>query len=154
MADITRLGSFKRTRTKIMTTDTLKVLIADDSELLRKRLIFLLSEVQQVQIIGEATTATEAIQQIQQGQPDVLILDLRMSGSNGLDVLQWLRQAGLTTIVLIFTTFAYPQYRERCLAAGADYFFDKAEEFEQLKELVRKLAGQASPSALLSNKAC
>lgn len=123
-----------------MSTSPLKVLIADDSALLRDRLIVLLSELHKVQVIGEATSVNEAIQQIQSLQPDVLILDLRISGSNGLDVLQWLRQAGLSTIVAVFTTFAYPQYRERCLAAGADYFFDKAEEFEQLKEMLRKLA--------------
>jgi DNA-binding NarL/FixJ family response regulator len=46
------------------------------------------------------------------------------------------------TTIIVFTNFAFPQYRERSLKLGADYFFDKAREFHRVREVLRQLAGR------------
>ena len=122
-----------------MCKTSLKVLIADDSELLRERLTRLLSAIEGIEVAGEAPDGATALQQVQVLKPDVLILDLRMPGGSGIEVLQQIRQKGGRIKVIILTSFPYPQYRESCLAAGADYFFDKSEELELVRETLLQL---------------
>ncbi len=133
-----------------MCKTSLKVLIADDSALLRERLSRLLSLIEGIEIAGAAPDGATALRLVQTLKPDALILDLRMPGGSGLEVLQQIRQAGVRLKVIVLTSFPYPQYRERCLAAGADYFFDKSEELELVGETLRQLgagayATQAAP---------
>lgn len=132
-----------------MCMTSLKVLIADDSELLRERLTRLLSAIEGIEVAGEAPDGAAALQMVQVIKPDVLILDLRMPRGSGIEVLQKIRQAGEQMKVVILTSFPYPQYRERCLAAGADYFFDKSEELELVSETLRQLCvcKQSKPGA-------
>ncbi|MBI3423054.1 MAG: response regulator transcription factor [Acidobacteria bacterium] len=124
---------------------SLKVLIADDSALLRERLTRLLSAIEGVEVAGEAPDGATALQLAQVIKPDALILDLRMPGGSGIEVLQQIRQDGGKLKVIILTSFPYPQYRERCLAAGADYFFDKSEELELVSETLRQLSRCKQP---------
>lgn len=129
-----------------MCKTSLKVLIADDSELLRERLTRLLSAIEGVEVAGEAPDGATALQMVQVVKPDVLILDLRMPRGSGVEVLQQIRQAGGQMKVIILTSFPYPQYRERCLAAGADYFFDKSEELELVSATLRQLCTCEKPT--------
>ena len=82
--------------------------------------------------------------------PDAVILDLQMPGGSGLDVLRAIRIDHPHLRVLICTNFDYPQYREKCMSGGADYFLDKSAEFEKipviLRQLVKNLA-KAAPAA-------
>lgn len=128
-----------------MCKTSLKVLIADDSELLRERLTRLLSTIEGIEVAGEAPDGATALELVQVLKPDALILDLRMPGANGMEVLQQIRQNGDKLKVIILTSFPYPQYRERCLAAGADYFFDKSEELELVSATLRQLSGHEYP---------
>jgi YesN/AraC family two-component response regulator len=121
----------------------LKVFIADDSDAVRERLYELVSDVAGVTVIGEASDGSQALDGIENSQPDVLILDIRMPQLNGFDVLDILRAGSLQPIVIVLTAFAYRQYRERCLEAGASYFFDKATEFERIADVLQKLRSQA-----------
>lgn len=129
-----------------MCKTSLKVLIADDSELLRERLTRLLSAIEGIEVAGAAPDGATARRLVQTLQPDALILDLRMPGGSGIEVLQQIRQDGARLKVIILTSFPYPQYRERCLAAGADYFFDKSEELELVSETMRQLSLGAYPA--------
>ncbi len=71
--------------------------------------------------------------------PDTLILDLQMPGGSGLDVLRAIRLDHPHLHVLICTNFPYPQYREECLSAGANFFIDKSAEFEKIPAILREL---------------
>jgi DNA-binding NarL/FixJ family response regulator len=121
----------------------LKILIADDSALLRSRLSLLVSEVPGVELVGQAATAGETIETIQRLKPNVVILDLRMPGGGGLQVLEKLKSIETAPLVIILTAFAYPQYRQRCLELGASYFFDKTTEFDGMLELIQQLQHQS-----------
>ena len=127
----------------------MKVFIVDDSAIILERLVTLLTTIPDIEIVGQANNTKEAKRAIQKLRPDVLILDIQMPGGSGIKLLHQLKQETPCPLVLIITGSSFPQYRKKCLAAGADYFFDKSIEFGQLQETLRKLIPQfaASPEA-------
>ena len=110
----------------------MNVFVVEDSSLLRERLIRTLTGIQGVEVSGYSDTAEEAIQQIQQVNPDAIILDIRLRQGTGFQVLQAVKVRGKPPLVIVLTNFAYPQYRNKYLDAGADFFFDKSNEFDQV----------------------
>lgn len=117
----------------------MKIFIADDSEILRKHLTTLLIEIPGVQIVGYADNTETAISGIKARKPDVAILDIRMPGGGGVQVLKTVRQTYPDMCIIIFTDYPYPQYRKKCNEEGANYFFDKSKESEKLVDLIRKM---------------
>jgi len=122
----------------------MKVFIADDSKIVVDRLADLLRDVRGVEVAGQAGDALEAVRCIRQVNPDAVILDLQMPGGSGLDVLRAIRPDHPGLYVLICTNYAYPQFREECLSAGANYFLDKSSEFEKIPDILRELLGKVS----------
>lgn len=126
----------------------LKVVIVDDSALVRERLAAMVSDLEGVELVGQAANASEALEIIQRLKPDAVILDIRMPGGNGIQVLETIKADEAAPVIIILTAFPYRQYRQKCLSAGADYFFDKATEFEQVAEVLKKmLSGPAGEPA-------
>jgi len=117
----------------------MRVFIADDSEILRSRLIEMLSEFKEIDIVGQTGYAQEAIESIKELIPDVVILDIRLPDGNGINLLEMIKKDNISTKVIIFTNYPYFQYRKRCLDAGAEFFFYKAAEFEKLVETLKQL---------------
>jgi DNA-binding NarL/FixJ family response regulator len=117
----------------------MKVFIADDSQVMRERIIEMLSELPEIEIIGQAQDGIEATNLIEKLNPDVVILDIRMPRGNGMDVLQNIKKNNPALIVIMLTNYPYPQYRKKCMASGADYFFDKSTEFEIVTEVLKEL---------------
>jgi DNA-binding NarL/FixJ family response regulator len=117
----------------------LRIFIADDSDLVRERLKELISEIPGTEIVGEAATGGETLAALKRLTPDVLILDIRMPGGNGIDTLEAAKEQSPAPLVIMLTAYAYPQYRKKCLEAGAEYFFDKSTEFERVADALAKL---------------
>lgn len=122
----------------------LKVLIADDSALVRERLAALLSELKAIEVVGQGENADETLETIQRLRPDVVILDIRMPGGNGIRVLEAIKRDEAGPVVIMLTAFPYSQYRKKCLEAGAEYFFDKATEFERVGEVLQELQNESA----------
>lgn len=122
----------------------MNVLIADDSALVRERLRTMLEEVPGVQLIREAANVEETIAALQAVKPDVTILDIKMPGGSGIELLRHAKQTGASPVVIMLTSFATPEYRAVCLAAGADFFLDKSSEFLAVPDLVKKLMPDSS----------
>jgi DNA-binding NarL/FixJ family response regulator len=120
----------------------LKVLIVDDSDILRERLRSILGELRRVEVTGEAVDALEAKSMLEQHTPDVVILDIRMPKGSGIDILEMLKKKKPNVKVIVLTNYPYPQYRKRCLEAGAEYFLDKSTEFDKLPDIFKQLAEQ------------
>ncbi len=117
----------------------MRVLIADDSEILRRHLHNVLSEIAGITVVAEAATTEEALTVFRHHQPELVILDLRMPDEGGIAVLKAIHEQNPATTVIIFTDYPYPQYRKKCLEEGTSYFFEKSTELEQMIELIRKL---------------
>lgn len=122
----------------------LKVFIADDSPVVVERLIAMLSEIPEIEIVGQAQEPLEAINSIQRLKPDAVILDIRLRGGSGIDVLQSIKKDNPALLVIILTNYPYPQYREKCMDTGADFFFDKSTEFEKITKVFKKLISDSS----------
>jgi YesN/AraC family two-component response regulator len=125
----------------------LRVLIADDTAAIRDSMSNLISRLADVEIVGQATTGTEALEKIRALKPDIATMDIRMPGLSGINVLSELQREGPLVTVIMLSGLAEAEYRKKCLALGAEYFFHKATEFELvvevLKERARALNGEA-----------
>ena len=126
------------------------VFIADDSLIVREHLVTMLEELAGIEIVGQAENVAEAISAIRILKPDAVILDIRMPGGSGIDVLQNIKQDDSAVLVIVLTNYPYPVYRQKCLQAGADFFLDKSTEFDQIPELFERFkrgrrAGQVQP---------
>jgi DNA-binding NarL/FixJ family response regulator len=117
----------------------MKVFIADDSPILRDRIRAMLSDFPDVEIAGQAKDTPEAIKSIQDLNPDLVILDIRMPGGSGIEVLQSIKKDRPDIKVIVFTNYPYPQYRKKCMDLGADFFFAKATESDQIPLVVSEL---------------
>jgi DNA-binding NarL/FixJ family response regulator len=118
----------------------MRVLIADNSSLLRRQLIELLSELDGVEIIGQAQDPQEALFAIRALRPDVITLDIEMPGGSGIDVLRQIRQDDLAPIVIILTNNTSLPYRKKCMQFGADFFIDKAIGISEVTRIVQGLS--------------
>lgn len=121
----------------------MKVFVADDSPAVRIRVIKLLSEIKGVEVIGQAGDAPEALEAIRRLKPDALILDIHMPSGSGIDILRETQQEPSPPLAIMLTNYPYAQYRERCMRAGASYFFDKSNEFEKIADVFRRLIEQS-----------
>jgi len=120
----------------------MKIVIVDDSDLLRCRIIELIKDLQGVEVVGEAKNGIEAVKIIEEKKPDFILLDLNMPELNGFGVMKMLKDNNNKTKICIFTHYSYPQYKEKSFEAGADYFFDKGQDFQEIKNLISQLSEQ------------
>ena len=104
----------------------MRILIVDDSPVVRERLTALLAELEGVEVVGQAQDVVGAVAAIRALRPDVVTLDIRMPGGNGIEALAEVKKVQPAPIVIMLTNYPYPQYRKKCLDAGADYFLDKS----------------------------
>lgn len=101
----------------------------------------MLTEIKGINVVGEARDSREAVERVEALNPDVVILDIRMPGGDGILALESIKKSRKRQPkVIVFTNYPYLQYRKRCMDAGADFFFYKALEFEKLLDLIRDLA--------------
>lgn len=120
----------------------MKVFIADDSSEIRKRIIAMLSDlVGRIEMIGEAENVQDAINSLNEFEPDVVILDISMPGGSGIDVLKTIKKKNEVPVIIILTNYPYSQYRTKCMEAGADFFFDKSRDFGQIVKVVGAISG-------------
>ncbi len=118
----------------------MKVFLVDDSAVVLEKLSAMITGIDGVEIIGQAMNAGDAIQSIVTLKPDVAILDIRLNGcGNGMDVLKQIKKEIPPLIAIMLTNYPYPQYREKCQALGADYFFDKVTEVEKIYDTFKQL---------------
>lgn len=118
----------------------LRAIIVDDSDLIRQRLVDILSDLPDVEIIGQEGEAHQAVVSIQLERPDLVILDIRLIGGSGIEVLREIKRGNPDIKVVIFTGYPFPQYRRRCMEEGADAFLDKSDGFEHLNDVVNRLS--------------
>ena len=117
----------------------MKVLIVDDSAVVRVRLADLLLEVEGVESVTQAENGQQALELVKSLKPDVAIVDVRMPRRSGIDLLEDVRKSKQTLKVIMLTNYPTPENREKCLSLGADYFFDKSSEIEEVVNALKYL---------------
>jgi DNA-binding NarL/FixJ family response regulator len=112
------------------------VLIVDDSPSIRQRLIALLAESPRIRIVGEAGNSRQAWDTMTRVQPDTVILDIRIPGENGIELLKQIKARYPGMKVIMLTNFDYSTYRRQCRQLGADHFLNKTMEFEKILDTI------------------
>jgi two-component system response regulator NreC len=102
-----------------MTMKSYRVLIADDHALVRRGIRMLLESQPGVQVCGEASTGTEAVDYVKKEKPDLLVLDLTLPDMNGLEVMRAIREASPSTDVLFLTMHSSAELAQEVLRCGA-----------------------------------
>ncbi|MGK5678304.1 response regulator [Actinoplanes sp. URMC 104] len=125
----------------------ISVLLADDQHLVRAGFRSLLRRDKGIQVVGEASTGDEAVRTARALQPDVILMDIRMPGMDGITATREILAHGPATRVIILTTFETDEYVFAALAAGASGFLTKEIGPDGLRQAVRVVA---AGDALLS----
>ena len=126
---------------------TIRVLVADDQSMVRAGFRLLLSRESDIDVVAEARTGLEAVQQAARFEPTVVLMDIRMPELDGLEATRRILAADAAARVLILTTFDLDEYVYEALSAGASGFVLKDDPPEQLIAAIRTVA---AGDALLS----
>jgi DNA-binding NarL/FixJ family response regulator len=122
----------------------LQVLIGDDHRIVREGLKQILAEAPELQVVAEATTGPEVLEQVAvlqaEGRLDLVLLDIALPGLDGLDVLQALKRDWPQLPVLMLSTYPEKQYAVRCIRLGAGGYLNKSADPDDMLAAVRKVA--------------
>ena len=122
---------------------TIRVLIADDQRVVREGLSMLVALIDDVQVVGTACDGAEAVRLAQDRRPDVVLMDLRMPGTDGIAATADLRERLPAARVLVLTTYADQDAIVPALQAGARGYLTKDASAEQIETAIRAVhAGQ------------
>ncbi len=121
-----------------------KVFIVEDSAEMSQRLITMLAELDDVEVVGQAKRSREAKELIPRLNPHAVVLDARLPDENGIELLKEIKKVISDLKVIIFSNETYSKFREKCLATGADFFFNKSTEFEMVPKTISRWAHEFS----------
>jgi two-component system, NarL family, nitrate/nitrite response regulator NarL len=124
----------------------LRVVLADDHEVMRKGLRSLLNGQSRWNVCGEAQNGQEALDLVLELQPDLIVLDISMPVMNGLQAAAKIRKASPATKIVILSTHDSPQVKSAALEAGAHAFVTKSETADQLVRVIEELFVANSPA--------
>jgi DNA-binding NarL/FixJ family response regulator len=114
----------------------IRILIVDDHPVVQAGLTSMLSTHAEIEVVGSASNGNEALAMVRQLAPDVLLLDLRMSGMSGIDVLHALRQMKSTARAIILTSFETDENIYRAFQEGAQGYLLKDTSQTQMLEAI------------------
>ncbi|MDX2548667.1 response regulator [Streptomyces sp. WI04-05B] len=122
---------------------TIRVLLADDQALLRSAFRVLVDSEADMEVVGEASDGAEAVRLAREQRADVVLMDIRMPGTDGLAATRLISaDPGLAHVrVVMLTTFEVDEYVVQSLRAGASGFLGKGAEPEELLSAIRVAAG-------------
>ncbi len=119
----------------------LQVLVVDNQPRARQSMKALLATSPQVHAVREAINGIEALHRVEECQPDVILMDVRMPGMDGLEATRLIKRKWPLVKVIVLSM--YPEYRADALFAGADAFINKGESPERLLGMLSKAAQDA-----------
>ncbi len=118
----------------------IKVLLADDQELIRQSLSFVMSKQEDIEMVGTAANGVEALQLVKQTKPDVVLLDIRMPEMDGVECTRRIKQEYADIKVIVLTTFDDDDYVFDALRYGASGYLLKGISVSGLTDAVREAA--------------
>jgi DNA-binding NarL/FixJ family response regulator len=122
----------------------MKVLLADDSGLILERLQEMIKMYDNTEIVGALKDGAETLQALKTLKPDLAIVDIKMPGLSGLEVLTEIRKEDKTLKFIILTFYSSEYFRRLAIQHGADYFFNKVDDFDKLALVVAGMVWKES----------
>jgi len=125
-------------------SNAIGVFVVDDHTLFRKGLVSLLSELEGIQVVGEASNGEEALEIVLGIEPDLILMDINMPGMSGIETLGVLRQQGMEIPVLMLTISEHQEDLVGAICAGACGYLLKNVEPEVLQQTIKQvIAGKS-----------
>jgi DNA-binding NarL/FixJ family response regulator len=121
-----------------MTSGGFTVLIVDDSTMFTQRVSCLLQDYNLNPVL-QAHDYEKASDWLLKTKIDLVLLDISLPGKSGIELLKLIRKNYPVIKVLMISNHANEYYKQACLSFGADYFFDKSLDFEQMTQIVQKI---------------
>jgi len=123
----------------------MKVYVVEDSAVVRERLLEMLREIEDVEVVGEADTYDAAVSGILHTRPDVAVLDIKLADDrgSGIDVLAAVRKRLPAIRAIVLSNYATPQHMKASADAGAEFFLDKSQDFERITEILEQMKVEA-----------
>lgn len=125
----------------------LHVFLVEDAIVVRQRIAEAFSAIPDVIVVGEAEDTATALTGIVASSADVAVIDLRLTGSSGIDLIALLSREQPRVVTVALTNHAGAPFRAACLGAGADLFFDKTSEFDAACHAIEALVKQRATIA-------
>ena len=119
----------------------LKVFVVEDSAAVRERLVEMIRDVKDIEVVGEAATYDTAVAGIITTRPDVAVLDIKLANEtgSGIDALIEVRKTLPGIRAIILSNYSTPQHLKASADAGAEYFLDKSSDFERVAEILEQM---------------
>lgn len=121
-------------------SESIRVLITDDHSIVREGLTLILETTDDIEVVGEAADGAEALRQVAEHQPDVVLMDLRMPGMDGLTAIEHLQRDHPQVAIVILTTYNEDDLMLRGLQAGAKGFLLKDTPRDTLLDTIQAAA--------------
>jgi two-component system response regulator NreC len=118
----------------------IRILLVDDHAMFRAGIKALLEAESRLSVVGEASTGDQAVDEVRSLKPDVVVMDLSMPGSNGLEATRRIAALGLDTRVLVLTVHAEEEYLVPVVEAGASGYLTKTSADTDLVEAIKVVA--------------
>jgi len=133
--------------------DALRVVVVDDSAIVRSRVAAMLREIDPRVRVFEAENLAGALRLAREQRPHLMVVDIRMPGGSGMELLAALAGGGQgAPTVAILTNYPYRQYRRRCFELGAHHFLDKSHDLPRLRQVVGRLLEERAPARLVEQR--
>jgi DNA-binding NarL/FixJ family response regulator len=127
-----------------MVSDRFTVLVVDDSVMFRQRIICLLND-QNLHPVLQACNYQEAVHWLLKTKINLALLDISIPGKSGIELLKLIKHTYPGTKVWMISNHAEEYYKQVCLSTGADYFFDKSLDFEEIERSIHDLQRNIKP---------
>jgi DNA-binding NarL/FixJ family response regulator len=127
--------------------EAMRVLLADDNVRFRQHIREFLTFEPNIEIVGEASDGREAVSKTLELQPDVVLMDVRMAGIDGLSATREIKANLPETIVVILSRFDLQEYREAALESGATDYVVKRNLFESLIPTIKAVCASSAPES-------
>src|ERR1700744_1680528 len=122
-----------------MTEEKKRVVVVDDHPLFRDRLTQLINQEPDLEVCGESETAEQAVQLIRRLIPDLVIVDITLKGSSGLELIKGIRALSIGIPVLVLSMHEESLYAERALRAGATGYITKNQAADEVRGAIRRV---------------
>lgn len=136
-----------------MKNNKIRVLVADDQNLFREMLVGMLNMENDIEVVGEAATGTDAIKKIRSLQPDVVLVDINMPDQNGIRVTEVVKKEFEQIRVVVLTGYSQDNYIFEALQRGASGYLSKDITADKVKEAIRTVyQGESLLEAKITTK--
>jgi DNA-binding NarL/FixJ family response regulator len=115
------------------------ILVVEDSLLVIDRIVGMLSEIKNIKHILHASNYADSLKLIREANASIVLLDINLPDKSGIELLQEIKTNHPQLKVMMLSNYASDDYRDLCTNMGADYFFDKSNDFEKIPAAINEL---------------